>query len=226
MAPHLLALLAQFHHEFSELGLEVADREGQGQDHCLAHILTQGICKGCLVRRPRCLALTASADGTAKLWSTRTGECLHTFSGHARGLNSAVFVPNNPEQILTASADSTVRYWSVRSGACLKTMRLIEGRGQTPVNVLSAMMSPDGQLLIVNYQAPAPLSYTLVSLLRQDQPPCTLDTHATSTVPHWRVWRHRAADFAGDSCRTAVMRRHRRFASPYNWIACPHMHAT
>ena len=121
------------------------------------------------MRRPRCLALTASADGTAKLWSTRTGECLHTFSGHARGLNSAVFVPNNPEQILTASADSTVRYWSVRSGACLKTMRLIQGSGQTPVNVLSAMMSPDGQLFIVICKTQRRIG-TIVSMLTTETP--------------------------------------------------------
>ena len=78
------------------------------------------------------------------------------------GVNSAVFVPNNPEQILTACADSTLRYWSVRSGRCVKIVRLAH-RG-CPVDVLSAIMSPDAQLLIVNYMASILDNFTIVTI--------------------------------------------------------------
>ena len=169
MAPRLPALLAQFRMEFSELGFDVSDGEGQGRAPCLSHVLTQGICKGCLVRRPRCLALTASIDKTAKLWSTQTGQCLQTFSGHKGVVNSAVFVPNNPEQILTASADSTLRYWCVRCGRCMKIVTLNNAR-RGPVDVLSAMISPDGQLLIVNCMASLLDNFTMVSISHAEKP--------------------------------------------------------
>ena len=46
-----------------------------------------------LVRGPMLRVLTASDDGTAKVWSSASGECLLTFSGHGASVASAVFAP-------------------------------------------------------------------------------------------------------------------------------------
>ena len=44
------------------------------------------------------LVLTASLDRTAKLWSTATGECTQTFSGHKNDFFlSAVFSAHSPQ---------------------------------------------------------------------------------------------------------------------------------
>ena len=45
-----------------------------------------------------------------------------TFSGHKRGIWSAVFSP--VEQIVaTASGDKTIKLWSLSTGACLRTLQ-------------------------------------------------------------------------------------------------------
>ena len=46
--------------------------------------------------------LTASHDGTAKVWSAASGECLRTLMGHTSHVKSAVFSPDG-QQVLTAS---------------------------------------------------------------------------------------------------------------------------
>src|SRR5580704_13729750 len=50
--------------------------------------------------------MTASWDGTARLWDTKTGAALTTFSGHTTWLNSAQF-SRDGRRIVTASSDKT-----------------------------------------------------------------------------------------------------------------------
>ena len=59
-----------------------------------------------LVRGPMLRVLTASDDGTAKVWSTASGECLLTLEGHH----------HDGQQVLTASLDGTAKVWSAASG--------------------------------------------------------------------------------------------------------------
>jgi WD40 repeat protein len=54
--------------------------------------------------------VTASADGTAKVWDP-DGTLLETLRGHTDGLFSAVFNPDGM-RIVTASWDDTARLWS------------------------------------------------------------------------------------------------------------------
>merc|ERR1712136_625274 len=82
--------------------------------------------------------LTASCDGTAKVWSTTSGECSHTFQGHGSHVFSAVFSPDG-QQVLTASRDHTAKVWSAASGECLLTLQGHQG----PVH--SAVFSTDSQ---------------------------------------------------------------------------------
>jgi WD40 repeat protein len=83
--------------------------------------------------------LTASKDGTARLWSL-TGEPLATLSGHTDQVLSAFFSPNG-QRIVTASADRTARLWDLE-GNLLATFS-----GHTDW-VAEASFSPDGQLVV------------------------------------------------------------------------------
>jgi WD40 repeat protein len=83
--------------------------------------------------------LTASGDGTAKLWDL-SGKCLATFSGHSSPVWSAVFSTNG-RNILTSSSDKTAKLWDL-SGKCLATLS-----GHS-FYVNSAVFSPDGKSIL------------------------------------------------------------------------------
>lgn len=81
--------------------------------------------------------LTASEDGTARLWDME-GNCLLDFKHNAR-VFSAVFSPDG-KQILTASWDGTARLWDI-GGKLLKNLK---HNG----TVFSAVFSSDGQRIL------------------------------------------------------------------------------
>ena len=64
--------------------------------------------------------LTASQDGTAKLWDL-SGRCLATLQGHSRAVLSAAFSPTD-DRIVTASRDGTAKLWDLH-GNCLSTLQ-------------------------------------------------------------------------------------------------------
>ena len=91
--------------------------------------------------------LTASYDGTAKLW-TACGHLLLTLIGHTRAVYSAVY-SNVDASVLTASADGTAKLWN-GSGNLLQTF---SGHN---AGVASAVFSRDGALLLTpSYDQPA-----------------------------------------------------------------------
>jgi WD40 repeat protein len=55
--------------------------------------------------------LTASADGTARLWDL-SGRRIATFAGHADAIEDAAFSPDG-RWIVTASGDGTARQYLV-----------------------------------------------------------------------------------------------------------------
>jgi WD40 repeat protein len=60
------------------------------------------------------LLVTASADGTARIWSTRSGAPIAVLRGHTAQVNRAVFRPKET-QVVTASNDGSVRAWRFRA---------------------------------------------------------------------------------------------------------------
>jgi hypothetical protein len=58
------------------------------------------------------LALTASADGTARLWEAATGQYFGMVLSHGGPVNSARFGPDG-HHIVTASDDGTARLWRI-----------------------------------------------------------------------------------------------------------------
>jgi len=81
--------------------------------------------------------LTASKDGTAKIWDTSTGECKRTLTGHHQHLTSAVFSADG-SKVLTASWDQTAKIWDASTGECEQTL---SGHNH---GVVSAVFSADG----------------------------------------------------------------------------------
>ncbi|MEL7505170.1 MAG: AAA family ATPase [Cyanobacteria bacterium J06554_6] len=85
-----------------------------------------------------CQLVSASDDGTARVWSA-AGEPLATLAGHRGSVLDAVFSPDG-RLIATASDDRTLRLWTV-AGEPLQTLNGHEG------SVNNVAFSPSGQVL-------------------------------------------------------------------------------
>jgi WD40 repeat protein len=87
--------------------------------------------------------LTASDDGTARLWDVSSGKQIQVFSEPSgEEMNDAWFSPSST-QIVTASNDGTARIWSVATGTLLQTL---SGAERSPV--YNAAFSRNGQLVV------------------------------------------------------------------------------
>ncbi len=86
--------------------------------------------------------LTASQDGTARIWDASTGESLFALIGHSEEVNSAHF-SSDGQWIVTASEDKTVRIWNVRTGEVVQVL-------ESHDSVLNARFSPNGQTVLAD----------------------------------------------------------------------------
>jgi len=110
------------------------------------------------------LALTASDDGTAKLWKlegeqpNRKWKVFKEFIGHTGDVNGAVFSPDG-EYVLTASNDKTARIWNAKDGKELPFSPLrendeevrrpdVEAEFTHQQAVLCAVYSADGKWIV------------------------------------------------------------------------------
>ncbi|QDU94934.1 WD40 repeat domain-containing serine/threonine protein kinase [Lignipirellula cremea] len=71
------------------------------------------------------LFVTASDDGSARIWSVPQQHALLKLEGHRGVVYSAVF-SHNDAQVLTSGADGTARLWDARSGAEIRRLPLPE----------------------------------------------------------------------------------------------------
>ena len=67
--------------------------------------------------------VSASYDGTLKLWDAESGKEIRTLAGHQGEVSSCAFSPRGSE-ILSASSDNTLKLWDAKSGKCTKTLPL------------------------------------------------------------------------------------------------------
>jgi len=65
--------------------------------------------------------VTASDDGTAKIWDANKGKLLFTLTGHTGVVNYAAFSPDG-KHVATAGADNTARIWDATTGNLLLTL--------------------------------------------------------------------------------------------------------
>jgi len=87
--------------------------------------------------------VTASKDGTARIWNSETGVCEQLLEGHGGHVHFACFGPNCMS-IATASEDKTAKLWRVDDGRVKFTLR-----GHTDA-VDSAGFSEDGKWLVTS----------------------------------------------------------------------------
>jgi WD40 repeat protein len=80
--------------------------------------------------------VTASADGTARIWSTRTAGTIAILRGHRGEVTRASFSPTDRSLAITAGDDRTVRIWRLKIP---ETLWSFDGW------VLSARFEPDGK---------------------------------------------------------------------------------
>ena len=85
--------------------------------------------------------VSSNWDGTIKLWSIATGECIKTFEGYTDAVTSVAFSPDG-KHIVSGSYDKTIKLWSIATGECIKTFE-----GHTWV-VTSVAFSPDGKDIV------------------------------------------------------------------------------
>jgi len=90
--------------------------------------------------------LTATADGTIRIWDAASDKQLASFAGFG-SLNSAAFSPDGT-RIVTASDDGAARIVDARTG---QVTRLLTPSGSTGYAVSSATFSPDGRLVVTTY---------------------------------------------------------------------------
>ena len=84
--------------------------------------------------------LTASDDGTAKIWDLKTGSSIG-LRGHKYPVSSATFSPDG-SRVVTASSDYTARIWDASTG---KAIAVLRGHGD---NVRPHAFSPDGARVV------------------------------------------------------------------------------
>jgi len=85
--------------------------------------------------------VTASSDGTARLWNTESGQLMANLRGHTGKVSVARFSPVG-ERIVTASKDKTARVWNAANGQLLATL------SAHTESVVHAEFSPDGQHIV------------------------------------------------------------------------------
>ena len=87
--------------------------------------------------------VTASFDGTARIWDATTGRETMQLVGHTDRLSSAAFSPD-ARRIVTAAHDRTARIWDARTG-----IQLVQLNGHTD-GVRSAEFSSDGSHVVTS----------------------------------------------------------------------------
>ncbi|HZN60499.1 MAG TPA: serine/threonine-protein kinase, partial [Planctomycetota bacterium] len=85
--------------------------------------------------------VTASRDGTARIWSASRGDALQILRGHTGGVLSAYFDAAG-RRVVTASGDATARIWDAESG---QQLVVLSGHVHP---IKGAYFSPDGERVL------------------------------------------------------------------------------
>jgi eukaryotic-like serine/threonine-protein kinase len=110
--------------------------------------------------------LTASRDGTARLWETDSGQLQHVLTGHEGAVTCAAFSPDGRRALtLAPGPDRSAIIWDAATGAKLARLKLSSkwdvrfqapGPGDPPsleflTDYNTASFSPDGRLVITAF---------------------------------------------------------------------------
>lgn len=87
------------------------------------------------------LIVTTSEDGEVRLWDSKTGEKVRTFTKHDLKTTSAVFTPDGGA-VVSASADGTVRIWEAMFGEEVRPFM------DNEIPVKKVCISPDARHIV------------------------------------------------------------------------------
>jgi WD40 repeat protein len=62
-------------------------------------------------------------DGTIRLWSLETYECIKVLSGHDSGWIWSIKFDHSSQILVSGGEDETIKLWNASSGNCLKTIK-------------------------------------------------------------------------------------------------------
>ncbi len=85
--------------------------------------------------------VTASWDGTARVWDAVSGEAIAVLPGHANRVETAAFSPDGLQVVTASPDDRTARVWDVSGGKPIAVLRHEDA-------VASAAFSPSGKRLV------------------------------------------------------------------------------
>lgn len=100
--------------------------------------------------------VTASADGTSRIYNTMTGACQAILIGHEAEISKVCFNPQG-SKVLTASSDKVARLWEVETGDCLQ---MLEGHTD---EIFSCAFNYEGDTIITGGSAPSPAHSSFIA---------------------------------------------------------------
>jgi WD40 repeat protein len=86
-------------------------------------------------------AVSASWDGTLRVWDLETGKELHILRGHSGMVNTVAITPDGGRAI-SGSRDKTLKVWNIETGMMLGTLQ-----GHSAY-ITAAAVTPDGQWVV------------------------------------------------------------------------------
>ncbi len=84
--------------------------------------------------------LAAMSDRTIKVWDSKNGKLLQTFTGHRYAVRALEITPDQ-QTLISGSSDQTIRFWDLKTGRNVTTLQVSQ-----PIQDLR--LSPDGKFLI------------------------------------------------------------------------------
>jgi WD40 repeat protein len=106
---------------------------------------------GCAVTSDGRRVVSASDDGTLKVWELETGKELATLQGHGNNVNGCAVTPDG-RRVVSASVDNTLKVWDLETGKQLVTLEghrsIVAGCVVTPDGRRVVSASWDGQLKV------------------------------------------------------------------------------
>jgi predicted NACHT family NTPase len=64
--------------------------------------------------------VTGHEDSKVRLWDTRKGQLIHTYSGHGNLIRSVAII-SDKDWLVSGSEDKTIKLWDINTGKCLHT---------------------------------------------------------------------------------------------------------
>jgi len=117
--------------------------------------------------------LSGSKDGTARLWSIKSGVCLRIFRGHSNGVHSVLAIDR--VTFLTGSSDRTIKAWDALSGDCLRTY---DGHRNTVTGLFTVSAGKektDGATTFVSSSADKSIKCWVLTAVSYRDPAAALD---------------------------------------------------